>query len=170
MYIQPRVFHKFRNEFWRVGFILAEFYRISYVYAHIKCMRAHVRHACVSVRVHTWIRGCMNVIVHIHLRLRRFNRWLLYFNEWSGTVLNKEKKSLTTKCGERGVRMTPPAKLFLLWAFWLICFRACWQYASYGRKIIEILLFAVQIEMFPRNTFFALTPPALGSVAQSTHA
>ena len=25
-------------------------------------------------------------------RLRRFNRWLLYFNEWSGTVLNKEKK------------------------------------------------------------------------------
>ena len=25
-------------------------------------------------------------------RLLRFNRWLLYFDEWSGTVLNKERK------------------------------------------------------------------------------
>ena len=25
-------------------------------------------------------------------RLRRFNRWLLFFNEWNGTLLNKERK------------------------------------------------------------------------------
>ena len=54
----------------------------------------------------------------------------------------------------------------------LDCFflRACRQSASYSRKIIENLQFAVQIEIFPKNTFSALPPPTLGSVAQTTHA
>ena len=32
------------------------------------------------------------LVTKTYPRLCRFNRWLLYFNEWSGTVLNKEKK------------------------------------------------------------------------------
>ena len=32
------------------------------------------------------------LVTKTYPRLRRFNRWLLYFNEWSGTVLNKERK------------------------------------------------------------------------------
>ena len=65
----------------------------------------------------------------------------------------------------RGVRMAPPRELFFA-----LSFRACRQFASYSRKIIENLQFAVQIEMFHKNTFFALPPPTLGFVAQATHA
>ena len=32
------------------------------------------------------------LVTKTYPRLRRFNRWLLYFNEWSGTVLNKKRK------------------------------------------------------------------------------
>ena len=33
------------------------------------------------------------LVTKTYPRLRRFNRCLLYFNEWSGTVLNKERKN-----------------------------------------------------------------------------
>ena len=36
------------------------------------------------------------LVTKTYSRLRRFNRWLLYFNEWSGTVLNKEEKKKKT--------------------------------------------------------------------------
>ena len=32
------------------------------------------------------------LVIKINPRLRRFNRWLLCFNEWSGTVLSKERE------------------------------------------------------------------------------
>ena len=35
------------------------------------------------------------------------------------------------------------------------------KFASYSRKIIENLQFAVHIEILPENTFFALPPPTL---------
>ena len=49
-------------------------------------------------------------------------------------------------------------------------FSFCRKSASYSRKIIENRKFAVQIEIFPKNTFFTTPPPTLGCVAQTTHA
>ena len=45
-------------------------------------------------------------------------------------------------------------------------FRICRQFSSRSRKIIENLQFTVQIEIFTKNTVFALPPPTLGSVAR----
>ena len=62
--------------------------------------------------------------------------------------------------------MLPPANYFCFELFdWF--FRACRQFAYHSRKIIENLQFAVQMKIFPQNTFFALPPPSLGSVAQT---
>ena len=41
------------------------------------------------------------LVTKTYRRLRRFNRWLLYFNEWSGTVLNK---GVSRACGVWCVR------------------------------------------------------------------
>ena len=65
--------------------------------------------------------------------------------------------------------MAPLANFFAL-SFLIDFFRACRQFASYSRKIIENLQFSVQIEIFSKNTFFAQPPPTLSSVAQTTHA
>ena len=64
--------------------------------------------------------------------------------------------------------MAPPANFFLLWAFWLILFRACWEFSSYSRKTIENLQFAVQIGIFPQNTFFCSTT-AYSGLCSSDH-
>ena len=48
---------------------------------------------------------------------------------------------------------------------WLF-FRACRKFASYSRKTIDNLQFAVQIELVPRKNI-ALPPPTLGFVAQT---
>ena len=66
--------------------------------------------------------------------------------------------------------MPPPPLTFFALSFLIDFFQACRQFAIYSRKIIENLQFAVQIEIFSKNTFFALPPPTLGSVAQTTHA
>ena len=49
----------------------------------------------------------------------------------------------------------PPlfAHFFLPLSFLIEFFRACREFASYSRKIIENLQFAVQIEIFPKNIF-----------------
>ena len=52
----------------------------------------------------------------------------------------------------------------------MIFFRGCWKYGPIIRETIENVQFAVQIEIFQKTPFFALTPPTLGSVAQTTHA
>ena len=57
--------------------------------------------------------------------------------------------------------------LFAL-SFLIDFFRACWQFASHSREIIENLQFAVQIRIFPTNTLFALATLTLSSVAQNT--
>ena len=47
------------------------------------------------------------LVTKTYPRLCRFNRWLLYFNKWSGTVLNKErKKDIMHKRGTRSVTRT----------------------------------------------------------------
>ena len=59
---------------------------------------------------------------------------------------------------------------FFALSFLIVFFRACRQLASHSMKIIEDLHICVHIKIFPENTFFALPPPTLRSVAQSTHA
>ena len=51
--------------------------------------------------------------------------------------------------------MLPPSsrQLFFALSFLIDFFRAYRQFASYSRKIIENLQLAVQIEIFPKNTF-----------------
>ena len=41
------------------------------------------------------------LVTKTYSRLRRFNRWLLYFDEWSGTVLNKERNKEIIRKGLR---------------------------------------------------------------------
>ena len=92
--------------------------------------------------------------------LRSHTYWIRGVNEIRGVTLEGRARqaSLTTKCGGgRGVSMAPAASFFLLGAFRLICFRACRQFASYSREIIENLQFTVQIEIFPKNTLFCPT-------------
>ena len=56
-----------------------------------------------------------------------------------------------------GVVHMPPssANFFLPWTFWLIFFRGCREYAPIIRKILENWKFAVQIEIFQKNTFLS---------------
>ena len=65
--------------------------------------------------------------------------------------------------------MPPPLGNFFPLSF-LIDFLFCRKSASHSRKIIENRKFAIQIEIFPKNTFFTIPPPTLGCVAQTTHA
>ena len=61
-----------------------------------------------------------------------------------------------------------PADFFFLELFdWI--FSRLLETGSIFRKTIENVQFAVQQEIFQKNTF-SLPPPTLGSVAQSTHA
>ena len=67
-----------------------------------------------------------------------------------------------------GVRMAPPSPLTFFWfELFDVFFRACRQLASDSMKIIENLQFAVQVEVFPENTFLPYhhASPTLGSVA-----
>ena len=64
----------------------------------------------------------------------------------------------------------PTANVFFALSFLMDFFRGCREYPLIIRKIIENWKFAVQIELFQKNTFFALPPPTLDSVAQTTHA
>ena len=59
----------------------------------------------------------------------------------------------------RGVRMAPlhPLTIFCFEPFDCFFFRACQQFASYSRKIIENLEFAAQIEIFPKYFFCPAT-------------
>ena len=99
----------------------------------------------------------------IHLLNVSKHRWSI-INKISVTVL----RWLTAKCG--WVRMSPlPSLTFFPCAFWLI-FLFCRKSASYSRKIIEYPNFAVQTEIFPKNTVFTIPPHTLGCVAQTTHA
>ena len=63
----------------------------------------------------------------------------------------------------------PPLTLFSLELFDRF-FLFCRKSASYLRKIIENRKLAVQIEIFPKNTFFTIPPPTLWCVAQTTYA
>ena len=49
--------------------------------------------------------------------------------------------------------MAPPLTFFPL-SFLIDFFSFCRKSASYSRKVIENRKFAVQIEIFPKNTFF----------------
>ena len=65
--------------------------------------------------------------------------------------------------------VAPPANLVFLELFDYL-FQASREFSSLSKQIIENLQFVVQIEVFHKNTFFALPPPTLVSVAQTTHA
>ena len=69
-----------------------------------------------------------------------------------------------------GVHMPPSSLTFFALSFLIDFFRGCWKYGPIIRKIIEDVLFAVQKQIFQKNTFCTLPPSALGFVAQSTHA
>ena len=76
--------------------------------------------------------------------------------------------SLTTKW-RVGYIWCPRLTFFCLELFdWF--FRGCWKYGPIIRKIIENVQLAVQQELSQKNIFFTISPPTLGSVAQSTHA
>ena len=49
--------------------------------------------------------------------------------------------------------MPPISATFFALSFLIVFFRAYRQFAPRSRKIIENLQFAVQIEIFPKNTF-----------------
>ena len=71
--------------------------------------------------------------------------------------------------GEGGTYGPLPLTFFCL-ELLIDFFQGCWKYGPIIRKIIENVQLAVQIEIFQKNTFFALPPPTLGSVVQTTHA
>ena len=84
---------------------------------------------------------------------------------------SKHRNHQLLKCG-RGYVCSPmihAANCFCLKLLDL-SFRATRQFASYSKKFIKILQFDFQIVILPKHTFFALPPPTLGSVAQTTHA
>ena len=58
-----------------------------------------------------------------------------------------------TKCGGGGTYGAHPLTFSCFELFDWFCFRACRQFASHSRKVIENLQFAVQIEIFHKNTF-----------------
>ena len=101
-----------------------------------------------------------NALCHYQENPKRGMNW-----NFSGSP----KTRLTTKWRE-GVHMVPPRLLSFALSFLIDFFRGCREYAPIIRKIIEKWKFAVQIEILQKNTFFALPPPTLGSVAQTTHA
>ena len=61
---------------------------------------------------------------------------------------------------------TPPLTFFAL-SFLIGFFRACRQFSSRSRKIIENLQYAVQIEIFSKNTFFC--PTTYSGLCSSDH-
>ena len=72
----------------------------------------------------------------------------------------------TAKCGE-GTYGRPSLTFFAL-SLLIDSSQACRQFASYSRKIIENLEFAVQIAVL-NKTLFPLLPPTLAFAAQTTH-
>ena len=66
--------------------------------------------------------------------------------------------------------MAPTPLTFFALIFLIDFFRACRQFSSRSREIIQNLQFAVRVQIFSKNTFFALPPPTLDSVAHTTYA
>ena len=62
------------------------------------------------------------LVTKTYSRLRRINRWLLYFNEWSGTVLNKEKKEKKVDWSNIFVRLhrSPSQRVRTLYQVYLV--------------------------------------------------
>ena len=72
--------------------------------------------------------------------------------------------------GGSGVRMAPTRSLFLLWAFLWIFFEPFGNLLLIQGKLLRIYNLLFRLKYFTKTLIFALPPPTLGPVAQTTHA
>ena len=96
--IQSNGFNMATRELWNFDFPVKKLqcdYKMQTEVRRFTCLELCVWPCVKHSSLHTLIEinSFDQLVTKTYPRLRRFNRWLLYFNEWSGRALNKERKT-----------------------------------------------------------------------------